>query len=379
MLRTALCVLMLAPVLALTAGCGGTACPPEIGFAGLDPETRQAFDLERIWGIATDTEPDVRGNSRYVFERGRPVQTSVRWRTGEPGPVVLPMVAQGNVWGVRVASIGLDGVEHPMTVRIDTGHAGQIAIDGTDARVGGAAVLADVPEGVHYTAFGPKASRLGVLGGLRLGDAVLEPVAPEIECGGPTFEPLLGIDLLDRFGHAIFDWEGRRLILLPAGADVAGYGRGSGWVSLPWREGARVRRTDSERKIIYDTRRATLVEIDGLQYRALLDTGFSAGLFILTPVGGLEPEGRVKVRGHGRRGWLNTGRLSGQARLGPIDLTGVEVFTADPDENGFAERTGFDMILGLEVLARRAMWLDFDAGEVRFWTGEGAPTVPGRD
>ena len=247
-----------------SGGCvSTTGCPPSVAIDSLDPSIRSALTLDDAWGRAVGAELDYAGTQRYDFERGRPVRTSLRW-AGEAGPVVLPMVRRSNVWGVRVLAVGLDGVERPVTVRIDTGHAGQLAIDGDTARDIGAPTLAGVSPGMHYTAFGPKASQLGVLAGLRLGDATLAPVGPEIECDGPAFEPLLGVDLLDRFGHAVFDWAGRRLILLPRGADVAGAAGDTRWVALPWRAGARVRTDAGVRTVVNDDRRATLVDIDGV-------------------------------------------------------------------------------------------------------------------
>ena len=64
-------------------------------------------------------------------------------------------------------------------------------------------------------------------------------------------------------------------------------------------------------------------------------------------------------------------------KAGPIDLSGVEVFIADTSSLGFVQRAGFDVMLGLDALTQYPMWLDFEAGEVRFWTGQGEPSVPG--
>jgi len=276
---------------------------------------------------------------------------------------------------------------------VDTGSHSQLSVDSGTARALGVVVPAEITEGTSHTAFGPKRVHTGVIAELRAPGAALLAVEVEIECSGRSYSPLIGIRALERFGHAVFDWDAQTLTLLPRGwtsRTAEAVGR-EGWTTLPWTaDPVSLRRDSIEHE--GDGRRRVLVEmasrwvrvgLDGTDRVALLDTGFSGDLFAFEPLGvESRREGTIVGQGFGRRDTFRTDELDNPVRLVGsglrLELDGLTLIgpTTDHGNMTLVERAGFEVMLGLGVLQRYPLWLDFERDEARFWTGVGPVPMP---
>jgi len=277
--------------------------------------------------------------------------------------------------------------------KVDTGSHSQLSVDSGTARALGVVVPAELTEGTSHTAFGPKRVHTGVIAELRARGATLSAVEIEVECSGRSYTPLIGIRAIERFGHAVFDWDAATLTLLPRGwtSRTAAAVAREGWTTLPWSaDPVSLQRDSIEHE--GDRRRHVLVEmasrwvrvnLDGIDRVALLDTGFSGDLFAFEPLRvESRREGTIVGQGFGRRDTFRTDELENPVRLlGTglrLELDRLTLIgpTTDHGNMTLVERAGFEIMLGLGVLGRYPLWLDFERDEARFWTGVGPVPMP---
>ncbi|MFT5423382.1 MAG: putative aspartyl protease [Phycisphaerales bacterium] len=373
-------------------GCAGAGCPTPVPVASLPDSIRARLDLSPPPEVRVSRARQRNPNSDLIVRLAEHDTFRPGLRT-EDRPVVLPMTSRGEHWTVPLTVVAINGQARVVNFKIDTGSHTQLSMDSRSANRLGVVVPAEITEGISHTAFGPKRVHTGVIAELRAPGAMLFAVEVAIDCSGRSYSPRIGIRLLERFGHAIFDWDARTLTLLPRGwtsrtADATGR---EGWAALPWTaDPVSLRRDSIEHE--GDGRRRVLVEmasrwvrvsLDGTDRVTLLDTGFSGDVFAFEPMGvESRRKGTVVGQGFGRRDTFRTDELENPVRLvgaGPhLELDGLTLIgpTTDYGNMTLVERAGFEIMLGLGVLQRYPMWLDFERDEARFWTGVGPIPMP---
>ncbi|MFG0304977.1 MAG: aspartyl protease family protein [Phycisphaerales bacterium JB040] len=370
----------LAPPLLLVLGaCAGASCPEPVPMGTLPETLTDRFDTGPAPATLIRRSPD--GGLVVTLED----RETVRAIATAPQPVVLPIARRGEHWTVPATVVSVDGARSRVEFKIDTGAQTQLTMNAASATRLGVTIPAELTPAVTHTAFGPKRVRDGVLSELRLGTASIRPVGVEVECTGQGYTPLLGVRVLERFGHAIFDWERATLTLLPRGSIGLTEGAASdpGWTSTPWtRETVSLRRDSIEfagsgsRSVVVEmSARWARLSLDGTDRVTLLDTGFSGDLFAFQPVE-LEAttRGTVVGQGFGRSAVFRTEELARPVVLAGIGLRGITLI--EPlrarESLDLVQSSGYECMAGLGILERHAMWLDFERDRVRFWVGPGS-------
>ncbi|MEZ6318564.1 MAG: hypothetical protein R3B49_07410 [Phycisphaerales bacterium] len=309
------------------------------------------------------------------------VDSRVTWAGGEAAPVAIPMRHDGRLWTIHATAIAVNGRRVVLPdLRLDTGLGGSLSLSSRHAAAGGMFLVDEVPPGQSYTAFGPKPALFGVFGTLDLGPVEIAPIGAQVECGGPGFEPLLGLEAFATFGGVVFDWGARRLVLMPRGAPVDAIRALDGWKSARWttepvrsrRDSLQARGEGAREFTIDGGARWVRVTIGGVEHAAVLDTGFSADVFSFEPTGLGRDRRGWKGSGFGRSAPFNIADLDEAVEIGGVSFEGASILeSADPPID-FAQRAGADLVIGLGILEQHPLWLDFERDEVRFWISEGA-------
>jgi predicted aspartyl protease len=384
-----------AAALVLGACAGEVVVGPErAGLASLPAAVRERVDIgpsspERVrrGGELGVTRIEVPGATR--------VRTEAMFSAGAARGLAVPMRLSERIYEVEAVVVSADGRSRtPVALKIDTGGSGQLSLSSEVASRVGAVVIEEFPPGRAHTGFGAKEVSLGVVGGVELtgvgGSVRLEPVQAQVDASALRYEPLLGIAALEVFGGVYFDWGRRRMVVLPRGGtplverERARAAAGRGWAEGAWTDGAFELRRDSLVRRGGGARtyrvegglRWSEVRLGDRRVIGLLDTGFSGSVFSFEPLGLGRPTGVVGASGFGRSARFDTFDAGDVVRVGGVEFAGGQVIEPREAGLGVIERGGFDVIVGLEVLTQRAMWLDFERGVVRFWVGPGVePTM----
>lgn len=378
--------------LSLTA-CAGGSCPTPVPMSSLPDSIVARIDLSPMPATLVsrsgdaDTDLVVRLADHELIRPG--LQTEDR-------PVTLPMTRRGEHWTIPLTVVAVDGASHAVNFKLDTGSHAHLSVDSATARSLGVVVPAELATGTSHTAFGPKRVHTGVVAELRAPGATLTAVEVQVDCSGRSYTPLIGIRTLERFGHAIFDWDRSTLVLVPRGwtARTDAIVDRAGWTTLPWNANPVSLRRDSiehegegrRRVLVEMASRWVRVSLDGTERVALLDTGFSGDLFAFEPMNAeSRREGTVVGQGFGRRDTFRTDELDNPVRLVGsglrLELDGLTLIgpTTDYGNMTLVERAGFEVMLGLGVIERYPLWLDFERNEARFWTGVGPVPMPSNE
>lgn len=307
------------------------------------------------------------------------VDSRVTWASGEPTVVAIPMRRDGRLWTIRATAIAVNGHRVALPdLRLDTGLGGSLSLSSRHAAAGGMFLVDEVPPGQSYTAFGPKPARFGVFGTLDLGPVEISPIGAQVECGGPAFEPLLGLEAFAAFGGVVFDWETRRVILVPRGAPVDAIRALDGWKSTRWtiepvrsrRDSLRARGSGAREFTIDGGARWVRVTIGGVEHAAVLDTGFSADVFSFEPTGLGRDRRGWKGSGFGRSAPFDIADLDEAVEIGGVSFEGASILESTEPPVDFAQRAGADLVIGLGILEQHPLWLDFERDEARFWVSD---------
>lgn len=376
-------------VFALIAALGACArCPEPRSLRTLPAPVRDrvVIDHGAIRGRVSDPSPPG-GPVTVTLPAFVRVDSRVTWALGAGGGAAVPMGRAGRLWSIDATAIAVEGERTALRgLRLDTGLGGVLSVSTRDAAPAGLALIDEVPAGESYTAFGPKPARFGVFAALDLGPAEIAPVGAQVECGGPGFGPLLGLDALAAFGGVVFDWPAGRLVLLPRGAGVDGVRALAGWRSAEWTEAPIESRRDSLDERGSGARVYTIagggrwarVRIGQTEHAAVLDTGFSADVFGFEPTG-LGRDGRAWAgSGFGRSASFRIAELDAPVEIGPIAFDGATILEPERSPADIAQRGGADLVIGLGLLERYPVWFDFERDAVRFWVSGGpVPAFPG--
>jgi|GEM_PF-2755185 len=370
----------LAPLLLLVLGaCAGARCPEPVAMSTLPEAIADRLDT----GPAPATL--VRRSSDGGLLVTLDDREAVRPLANVPGAIVLPIARRDEHWTVPATVVSPEGATTRVDFKIDTGAQAQLTMNAASARRLGVAIPAELTPAITHTAFGPKRVRDGVLAELRLGTATIRPVGVEVECTGQGYTPLLGVRILERFGHAIFDWDRATLTLIPRGSIARTEAAASdhGWATSPWTsENVSLRRDSIEfagsgsRSIVVEMNaRWARLNLDGTDRVTLLDTGFSGDLFAFEPTG-VESgsRGTIVGQGFGRSAVFRTKDLDEPVVLAGIGLRDVTLIEPlrSTESLDLVQSNGYECMAGLGILERHAMWLDFERGVVRFWVGQGS-------
>ena len=363
-------------------------CPPTRSALLLPEGIRERVSIEHA-GARVQVEDPSPPDGPVVIHLPEVVRVDARatWETGAAEGVALPMRRSGRLWAVRATAVAVGGERSSVPdLRVDTGLGGSLSVSSRHAAPAGMFLVDEVPEGQSYTAFGAKPTRFGVFAALDLGAAEIAPIGAQVECGGPGFDPLIGLGALEVFGGVVFDWEARRMILLPRGARVDAVRALDGWRSTAWTRDPVTSRRDSldERGSgarafsIAGGGRWALVTIGGVEHAAVLDTGFTADVFSFERTGLGRDRREWSGSGFGRSAAFELADLDTAVEIGGVAFDGVSILEPTVSPADFAQRAGADLVIGLGILEQYPVWLDFERDEARFWVSEEPmPVFPG--
>lgn len=214
---------------------------------------------------------------------------------------------------------------------------------------------------------------MGLAESLTLGSWVSAGPVPVQVAMSKRLSAKMGMPLLRWFqGGIIFDAEREVLWLLterPAAVP-------EGWAEAPWSIEPLVATHPGGTTYVATMLPTVEVCIGGEPRLAMLDTGADSGVIAQAwlPLSGADVSS-VWVRDsfrHRARG--RKGELAAPLEIAGITFDNVEAIVLEGAPN--AVEDGFELTIGLEVLARQPVWFDAAGGRVLFWTGEGPPTIP---
>lgn len=308
------------------------------------------------------------------------------------GLVTLPFVwreGQVSLGNVYVADATRSAVRRAATPVLDTGSAAAVALSRGGAARHRPWVSAEAGPAQALGAFGAAPRRSGVLGGLDLAAVSISPVPVSIGPGSPPLR--LGMGLLSVFEGIIIDWPRRRLYLVVRRSLLAGdvprsrerveaLAQRREWAEAELRVGAAAEAMEAARQVILSTADPLLyveVQVAGRPVTALVDTGSTGDILVRRgidwPLG--PPRRAEAVDAAGTRRRVDERALRAPLILGRLRYDGVTVTTVW-DDPAYAEEP-FDAIIGLGVLRRAPLWLDWEAGVMRIWTGRAPLPDPG--
>ncbi len=273
------------------------------------------------------------------------------------------------------------GAEHVLDLLLDTSAQGSLLLSERDAARCGAWVSAEV--GLQRTCGirGGAEFLSGALGGLRLGGVSMEPIP--VRTSSEPMAPRLGIDALAAFEGVILDWPRRRLLLVvrrtlysadspPSRAAIDALAANAHWTSTPLLLGATADSVESLRHVFIISRgmwpRIT-IRVGDREYSALVSTGYAGDVWLRQGVQWpLETPGAGVSTILDAATPLRTRRLGAALRIGDRAYHDVQVET---NWQPPAEMTDVpvDAVIGLGLLSRAPVWLDFEAGVLRVWIG----------
>lgn len=294
------------------------------------------------------------------------------------GQLILP--------GVVIFEPVAPDAEHAVDARLDTSAQGAVLLSGGAAVMYRPWISSEVPPDATCGPFGAIECRVGALGGLRLGAISIEPVSVRV---GPIADSVvIGMEALTAFEGAIFDWDRRQMSLVvrrtlysaddpPSRGAITSLAARREWTTVPLRMGVGTESYDELRHVMISTRPMwprILVQVGWHTYTALIDTGYAGDVLLreglewpLEPV----PDGMATSEAPDTQGQRPLGRLRVPLTVGQrlYDHVDVEGGWVPPTE---MESLGIDAVIGVGVLQRSPIWLDFEAGAVRLWTGKNA-------
>jgi len=233
-------------------------------------------------------------------------------------------------------------------------------------------------------ALGHHASYDGALGGIHLPGMTLEPVPVSVSSGNSP--AMVGMGLLSLFEGIIIDWDrgqlhlvARRSLYSPSAAPSrarldALQGRAE-WSVAPLEVNFQAESSESLRQVIISTSSVlprTTIRVGDTSCMALIDTGFSGDVLVAEGVDWPLGEGRPGVMADisGRRARLTEHQLLTPLLIGACRFREVKVVGGWDRPPGFAPE--FDAVIGIGLLRRAPVWLDWHGGTLRLWTGRGA-------
>lgn len=289
-------------------------------------------------------------------------------------------------------SVVVDGqIGSPLT---DSRYVGPIVIDsGAEFSVYLSAPLARrvapwLPPGLESaragtTAFGASSSWVaqGVVGSLTLAGCVVSPVAATVDSERSEPLPLVGTGFLETTGGIIFDWHRCSMILVPRGWPAQAVRADQRWASVPFRhDPIRAKRPDGTTDVYVSNRRWVQIRLDGAPLVAAIDTGLTSGIFVLSPKvnSARGPVRREVASAFGVSATISVARLDVSLHIGDLAFSAVEAAWPTEERQSKAERAGVDVVIGLDVLTKYPVWLDYEGNALRFWTDD-APPLYGRE
>lgn len=303
------------------------------------------------------------------------------------GLVTLPIAwrdGQITLENIHIADASRSATRRVASPVLDTGSTAAVALSR-----GGAAryrpwVSAEAGPSNALSAFGPMRRRPGVLGGLDLAAVSIAPVPVEIGRGESTVR--FGMGLLSVFEGVIIDWPRGRLHFVIRRSLLSGdvprsrervdeLAHRREWSAVALRVGAAAEAMESARQIILSTADPLLyaeMRVAGRSHVALIDTGSTGDILVRQgidwPLGAAMRGAATDAAGRRRR--IEERDLRVPLLLGSLRYEGVTVTTGWDDSVPADEP--FDAIIGLGLLRRAPVWLDWESGVMRIWTG-GSP------
>lgn len=232
---------------------------------------------------------------------------------------------------------------------------------------------------------GQTARSQAVLTQFDIGTSTFSPLRIQLAPGSQKQPDILGIGILERFTGVIFDWERQRLIVLPRSS------RGTvslpfdgaanpGWASARWSRDDDVEpplQAGLQARITLPAGRHRWVtaEVAGHKYRAVLDTGAIAELFAFARVP-VKPGGTIsQIEAFGQTQSCITAPLAEPLVIAGLRFDNLVVDRFKDESDASPEPHDADLIIGLGVLQKHPIWLDFAADTVRFWTAGSLPNL----
>ncbi len=300
------------------------------------------------------------------------------------GLVMLRLVrkeGQVRIADVRVADAGRAATRRQAEPALDTGTTSAVSLSRSGAARFRPWLSSTAGRSRSAGAFSDAAVHSGALGGLDLAGVTIAPVP--VQAGGGGAAMRVGMALLSAFEGAIFDWPRERLYLIvrrpllidgkePIATRIEALSRRPEWSVGPLRTGVEASAMPQSRQIVVRTSDAlplTEIEIAGESMAALIDTGFSGDLFVRRggpwPLGPGASRSAIDVGGAKRP-------VREHALLAPLKLAGmhyqaITVTTSPTFPPG--EQGAFEAVIGLGVLTRTPIWLDWNTGVMRIWSG----------
>ncbi|MCC6908742.1 MAG: hypothetical protein IT430_12430 [Phycisphaerales bacterium] len=338
--------------------------------------------------LGSDIPSSLKGQVSIEHPQGEPsrLHVNARLRGSAPhGVASLPFEWRDGrivLTNVTVLEPTAPGAEHSLDLLLDTTAQGSLLLSEGNAAACRAWMSAEIGLQRTCSVLGPAEFLSGALGGLRLGGVSMEPV-PIRAVTGETM-PRLGIDAIAAFEGMIIDWPRRRLLLVvrrtlysadspPSRAAIDTLAASAHWTSTPLRLGATADSIESLRHVFIISRgmwpRIT-IRVGDREYSALVSTGYAGDVWLSQgvqwPLVGGEaltspPESAEPTP-------LQRRKLAAPLAIGDRSFHDVQVEMNWQPPVEMAD-VRVDAIIGVGLLSRAPVWLDFDAEVLRVWTG----------
>lgn len=316
------------------------------------------------------------------------LHVNARMRGSAPhGLITLPFTLdEGRIvlGGVVVLEPSVPNTAHEVNPILDTCAQGSLVVSNERAALYRAWLSAEVGLRPSCNLFEPYDYLSGALGGVRFGGLSMEPAPVR---AATIAEPIaIGMEALTAFEGAIIDWDRRELHLVvrrtlysakspPSRAAIDALAAREDWTVAGLQIDATTETLDELRHVFVITRSMwprIAVTIDSHESVALIATGYAGDVLLragakgpLDAIFGDEAAADDSVAS----GRIDRPRLRTALKIGSRTFENVEVETGWTPPDAMAA-VGVDAVLGIGVLSRSPIWLDFDAGVLRVWTGE---------
>lgn len=312
---------------------------------------------------------------------------NARMRGSVPhGVATVPMQLRGGqlvLPGIIIFEPRAPNEEHAVDALLDTSAQGAVLLSNSAAAAYDPWIALGVPAESVCNIRGAFESRVGALGGLRLGPISIEP-AP-VRIGAPCESVVIGMEALTAFEGAIFDWDRGQLHLVvrrtlfsaddpPSRGAIDALAARREWMTIPLRMDTRTEAFDEFRHVMISTRSmwpSVSVQIDSMNFIALIDTGYEGDVLLREgvdwPLEGQQAEAAPGSETNAAMS-LELRRLQEPLVIGTLRYSDVNVETGWSPPPGM-ENLHIDAVIGMGLLRRAPMWMDFHERLVRFWTG----------
>lgn len=266
---------------------------------------------------------------------------------------------------------------------LDTGSQGAVLLSRSGATQYRPWLSAQVGASSSIGALGHHESFHGALGGIQLAGMTLEPVP--VSVSSRNSRAYVGMGLLSLFEGVIIDWSRGRLHLVarrslyspsdaPSRAWLDSLKDRAEWSVAPLEINLDAVSSESLRQVIISTSGAlpkTTLRVGDDSYTALIDTGFTGDVLLCAEAPWPLGAGTTQVMADisGRRATLSEHPLLAPLVIGECRFREVRVASGWNPPPGVAAE--FEAVIGIGLLRRAPVWLDWQGGALRIWTGRG--------